>query len=187
MRKQLPLLGAGLALAITACSTVDVSTSRDPQVDLTQYHTFNFKHSAAPAAAGSLERADQALVEEAVARELEARGYALGGAPDLAISVYLRRVEGSYDKRAPSTGEGSVAYNLQKYYGFYYGYERSWAGKDRVDYQEGSLIIDLVDAGKQQLVWQGVAKGVLFQNRTPEQIAERIREAVRNIFQHFPE
>ena len=37
-----------------------------------------------------------------------------------------------------------------------------------------------------ELVWRGVGEARLYENRTPEQRAERMREAVENILDEFP-
>lgn len=55
-----------------------------------------------------------------------------------------------------------------------------------VNYQEGTLIIDLIDAKTGNQVWRGAAAGVL-EHLTPEKADARIEEAVRMIFEKFPE
>lgn len=55
-----------------------------------------------------------------------------------------------------------------------------------VNYQEGTLIIDFIDAKTGNQVWRGAAAGVL-ENVTPEKADARIEEAVRLIFEKFPE
>jgi hypothetical protein len=55
-----------------------------------------------------------------------------------------------------------------------------------VNYQEGTLIIDFIDAKTGNQVWRGAAAGVL-ERLTPDQAAARIGEAVRLIFEKFPE
>ena len=55
-----------------------------------------------------------------------------------------------------------------------------------VNYQEGTLIIDFIDAKTGNQVWRGAAVGVL-ENVTPEKADTRIEEAVRLIFEKFPE
>ena len=55
-----------------------------------------------------------------------------------------------------------------------------------VNYSEGSLILDFIDAHTGEQVWRGAAVGVL-EHMTPEQADARIEEAVRLIFNKFPE
>lgn len=55
-----------------------------------------------------------------------------------------------------------------------------------VNYQEGTLIIDFIDAKTGSQIWRGAAVGAL-ENLTPEKADARIEEAVRLIFEKFPE
>ena len=50
-------------------------------------------------------------------------------------------------------------------------------------YQEGSVIIDIIDSKEKQLVWRGAAEGVLYENDDPESV---ISETVKAILKDFP-
>ena len=54
-----------------------------------------------------------------------------------------------------------------------------------INYREGTLIIDFLDARTGEQVWRGAAVGVL-EHLNPEQADARIEEAVRLIFGKFP-
>ena len=49
---------------------------------------------------------------------------------------------------------------------------------------EGTLYIDLIDARKKELIWQGIGTGVLTRDR--ERKEERINEFVSKILMQFP-
>lgn len=49
---------------------------------------------------------------------------------------------------------------------------------------EGTLFIDLIDASKKELIWQGVGKGVLTLQSEKKQ--ERINEFVKEIINEYP-
>lgn len=55
-----------------------------------------------------------------------------------------------------------------------------------VNYREGTLILDFIDARTGVQVWRGAAVGVL-ENLSPGEADARIDEAVRLIFSKFPE
>ncbi|HRI58777.1 MAG TPA: DUF4136 domain-containing protein [Saprospiraceae bacterium] len=55
-----------------------------------------------------------------------------------------------------------------------------------VNYQEGTLVIDFIDAKTGSQVWRGAAAGAL-DNLSPEKADARIEEAVRLIFEKYPE
>lgn len=50
-------------------------------------------------------------------------------------------------------------------------------------YQQGTLIIDIVDAAQNELVWRGTAVGAV---SSPQQAVEKIDEAVKRILTNFP-
>jgi hypothetical protein len=53
-------------------------------------------------------------------------------------------------------------------------------------YLTGSLLIDIIDAGSNKLVWRGTAAGEVDPGLTSEERDRRTRTIVRNILSHFP-
>jgi hypothetical protein len=53
-------------------------------------------------------------------------------------------------------------------------------------YKEGTLLIDIVDATSQQLVWRGSALTEVDPGMTPEERNKRISNIVHAMFVHFP-
>jgi len=51
------------------------------------------------------------------------------------------------------------------------------------EYREGTLVIDLVDTNKNQLVWHGVAIGIL--EELPSDPDALIRQAVKAVFDQY--
>ena len=114
---------------------------------------------------------------------MESRGYRFDEAnPDLWVNLnaYLQ------DKTQVTTMP-------EVDYDYYYSYRaRGYVAvpywRDRTDvrqYTEGTLNIDVVDARKKQLVWEGVAVGTVGRVK-PEQRGERIDAAVAAIFAAYP-
>jgi|SRR5688572_32340235 len=68
---------------------------------------------------------------------------------------------------------------------FYHG--ARWIEADRNSYssQEGTLIIDLMDATTDELIWRGYAVSVLDEYR-PDIAEETLRKAIVKIFSEFP-
>ena len=54
------------------------------------------------------------------------------------------------------------------------------------NYLTGALIIDIIDAGSERLVWRGTAAGEVDPGLTSQQRDERTKAIVRNILSHFP-
>ena len=54
------------------------------------------------------------------------------------------------------------------------------------EYEQGTLVIDIVDAARNTLVWRGAGEARLRSDPTPDQISQRVREAVAEILGRFP-
>jgi hypothetical protein len=52
--------------------------------------------------------------------------------------------------------------------------------------QEGTLILDVVDPEKDEVIWRGVASRTLEKNPTPEKREENINNAVKKLLDKFP-
>jgi len=64
-----------------------------------------------------------------------------------------------------------------------------WYGDRDVDvyqYEEGTLIVDLIDAKTHQLVWRGTATKTLEDNPSPERMEQNLREVVGKMFASYP-
>lgn len=94
-----------------------------------------------------------------------------------------------------SSRERAVSPNVRVHlsYGVGYPYYPAWYGSrhypyqpyyaDSRSYQEGTLIIDVVDREKEELIWRGWRSGEVRQSRYSE---EQVREQVRRILADFP-
>jgi hypothetical protein len=54
------------------------------------------------------------------------------------------------------------------------------------EYKQGTLLIDLIDAERKQLVWRGTGQTRLRKSSTPEQREQRVREVVNAIMARYP-
>jgi hypothetical protein len=63
-----------------------------------------------------------------------------------------------------------------------------WGGRDISvqQYSEGTLILDVVDPRTKQLIWRGVAQGVVDPGASPEKKERKLSEAVSKILGKFP-
>ncbi len=55
-------------------------------------------------------------------------------------------------------------------------------GTDTYEYEVGTLIIDIVDAKKKELIWRGTGTGIIDPGKTSEQI----NEVVKKLLENFP-
>lgn len=142
---------AGLLALAAGCTTtaLDVRRDQDPSADLRSYKTFAFYEDAKGGAPGYATMIGERL-KQATREHLERQDYIYSERnPDLKVALQLVVREKQEVRSAPGTR------------GFH-GY-RGWVSTDieTVDYKQGTLAIDLVDAKRNALVWHGVAEGRL--------------------------
>ena len=68
-------------------------------------------------------------------------------------------------------------------WGFGYGFWPGWTTTTVHTYHEGTIIIDLIDREKNQLVWRGVTTRVLGKKSHSD---EKIDQAMASVFADFP-
>jgi hypothetical protein len=164
-------------------STPDVRADYDHGTNFSQYKTFNFVSNPATDRAGYSTLTTQ-QIESAVTTQMQMRGYTLSDHPDLLVNFSGKLQAKQEVRSSPSAGP---------YYGGYYGYRRgfygAWPGYANdvytVNYTEGTLNIDLVDAFKKQMVWEGVSIARLSKEHL-ENRQTTINTAVADIFSRYP-
>lgn len=170
----------GTWLVLSACVDVAVSTDYDPGFDFAPYRSFAWLQEKQPLT-GDV-RLDNPLlhqrVREAIERTLIARGYQKSsGRADFGIGYHL------------SLSQRYDVSSLQSHYGYGPGWNRVGYGPaDTVvrEYEEGTLVIDVVDGKADRLVWRGQASGRVRESQTPEQRRQRIDQAVESVLSRFP-
>jgi hypothetical protein len=76
-------------------------------------------------------------------------------------------------------------YPSAMFYHPYYGYGGGYGGGTRV-YNQGSLIVDMVDAKTQQPIWRGVSEKRLNRSLSPQQQRQILASAVLELLAQFP-
>jgi Domain of unknown function (DUF4136) len=176
------------ALAATGCAHLKVETDYDSAFDFTTLHTFAWLDPPVkstpegspvedlidPFARNSL--LDK-RVRRAVERELLARGYrkAEDETPDFELQYHVILKDRTKIRSYPSGRFG--------YYSYPYGYEGGIGGVSSYDYQEGTLILDVIDAHTQQIAWRGWAVGI---NREGYYSDAKVDDVVKRVLERFP-
>lgn len=168
-----------------ACAGVRVSQDYDPsaQARFAKYQSFDwFPGGHEVHGEGQIDDPflDQ-RVRGAVAGYLVGRGYQKveDRTPDFYVNHHL-----SVRQRLSSSG-------INTYYGV--GSVGSWGGvgigvgsSPVRTYDEGTLVIDIIDATSRKLVWRGTGTKALHGNPTPAESTREIQEAVDRILEQFP-
>jgi len=182
MNKILALLAAGLLLS--ACETgPKVRANTAPNANLNAYKTYTFP-SKLGTDRGDVQTPLTGYFKEAVTREMNARGYKFveGGVADLWVNFHVNAKDQTDIRSTPAP-----------YYGGYYGYRGGmyggfgYGGSDveTVHYKVGTANIDVVDANKKELVWEGVAEGKLT-DKVMQDPRGAVNLVVTEIFKQFP-
>lgn len=148
-----------LAVLIAGCASNRAPNTRvdyDKSADFSVYRTFGF-----PKQTGTDRGGYSTLVtsyfKSALTTAMEARGYKLSeDKPDLLVNFFMNTRERTELRPQPSA---SMGYG---YYGYRDGLYGGWPmyEQDRtVNYQIGTINVDIVDAEKKQLIWEGVSEG----------------------------
>ncbi|MDJ0842305.1 MAG: DUF4136 domain-containing protein [Acidobacteriota bacterium] len=116
-------------------------------------------------------------VKQAITAELQTKGFTYSESnPDFHVVFF-----GSTKDKVDVQDWGSP------YYGWgYRGWMYGWGGPDVTvtEYKEGTLVIDVVNAGNDQLVWRGYGTKRL--SKSDKNIDEGIRKAVTAVMKKFP-
>jgi hypothetical protein len=174
---QTAALAIALAMITAACATsMNVSSHVRRGLDIGQYHSYAW--GPADALPTGDPRLDQNpyfrdYLQGAVERQLAARGIraSTSDPPDLLIHYHASidsRIDVSRSEREYESCRGADC--------------SSWVQ----DYEAGTLVLDVVDARTNRLIWRGWAQDSVgaFENR--ERMAAKIAEAVRQMMATFP-
>jgi hypothetical protein len=180
-----------LAAAITTAGVqagLKVNVEFDKVYDFTKVRTFAWH----PDGAGEVKMLElhggnpeeirarwEPTVKDAVEQELAKRGLvpATTGAPDLFVHYYFL------------IGPGSES----QYRGQFIGAVPPWGLPDFAMtttsfklFEQGTLVLDLIDAPKRSIVWRGIAEAEVNRQRTPAERDKRIREAASELLKKYP-
>ncbi|WP_100615034.1 DUF4136 domain-containing protein [Confluentibacter citreus] len=181
--KTVPLLV--VLFVVTSCSSVRVATDYDKNANFGAYKTFAFFKNGIDKA--EINDLDKRRILRAIETELLAKGFTKSENPDLLVSIFTKsnqRVD-VYNNNWGMGGWGWGGFGPWGMGGFYGpGWGWGWNQPNVSTSTEGVLFVDLLDANKKELVWQGMGTGFL--SRNMEQKEERIKEFVSKIMQKYP-
>ncbi|MFI5236604.1 MAG: DUF4136 domain-containing protein [Ignavibacteriales bacterium] len=159
---------------LISCSSITVNQDYDPAFDFSKLKSFGFIPITSEAGIDQLS-ADK--LGNAIKTELIAKGYKLETPADFGIALMFSQ---------------QTKTNVQSY-GYGYGYG-GWGGAgmygtggvDVTQYQQGTLIIDIIDMSQQKLIWRGTGSGIMSDSPSVETRTENVNNAVNQILAQFP-
>ena len=156
---------AGL-LTLSACASYQATYDYDPEYNFSALKTYDWISD--PAVTAQAELVEKHL-RNAVDSKLGEMGYTHATQDaDFLIALHLGRQN--------KTELTPIGYS----YGGWYG------GVNVYQYEEGTLVFDLVDEKNKSLFYRGVVRAEIKHDITFEERQKRIKKAVDKIFQYFP-
>ncbi|WP_026976527.1 DUF4136 domain-containing protein [Flavobacterium tegetincola] len=168
----LPIL---LVFILASCSSVSVYNDFDKNADFTQYKTFAFYKAGVDKV--EISDLDKKRVLKAIEAQMLAKGFTKSENPDILINFFTKSRE-QVDVNSFNSGWG---------YGWGFGWNPYMWGGNRTSVRtstNGTLFIDMIDAKKKEMIWQGEGQGEIFRNQDKKE--ERIQEFVTQILKQYP-
>ncbi len=179
------LLPLAILFIATSCVSVKVASNYDDKTNFSEYKTYAFYKKGIDKV--EISDLDKRRILKAIEKELEAKGLTKSKNPDVLVNIFTK------------SRKKIDVYNNNRYLGWYPWYYNRFAlrgawglGFGPNAYQnvsrstEGTLFIDLIDATKKELAWQGVGTGALRSSKNVVKKEERISEFVTEIMANYP-
>jgi hypothetical protein len=178
-----------LVLLVSACASgPEVRSDYDRGADFAAYRTFAFANPLGTDRAGYTTLLTERL-KTLTRLQMEQRGYIFDPqSPDLLVNFLAQsKLQTEYVPPPPMPWGPN-------YYGYRMGWYDPWGGygwggygfgPSVVQYTEGVLSIDLIDARKKQLVWEGVATSAI-DNVEQAASEQSLAPVVADIFARYP-
>lgn len=194
MKYVFPLALFLFSILLYSCGP-QVVTAQPTEADLSSYKTFAYLPNSS-VAMNKEDMNDEEVnnrIIETVNLQMEKQGYTLDRSnPDLLVlisvktdtetevqsdPVYARYPYGTYGVNTVSPYYSNYSYNNFYSYGNVIGYDT-----DTYQYQEGTLIISLVDRQSRNIVWKGMTSEAIYSGSTTDEVVT----LVDDIFQEYP-
>ena len=163
-----------LAFVAIGCSSVSVATDYDKNANFGTYKTYAFYKTGIDKA--EISDLDKKRIMRSIDETMAAKGFTKSEKPDVLVNIFTKARQ-QVDVNTFNSGWG---------YGWGYGWNPwMYGGNTSVNtYTEGTLFIDLIDASKKELVWQGEGEGILVKDMDRKEA--RIKEFVSKILAQYP-
>ena len=163
-----------LILILFSCNSTKISSDYDRNVNFSEYKTFGFTKTTKNLPTNELVRN---RILNAISQNLKNKGLSEADNPDILVDLGLK----TKDKKKYTTNN----VGLRGYYGRKWrigtGVNKSFT-KEK-EYTEGTLVINLIDAQKDKLLWMGSASGVVNDKAVQE---ENLTNTINKILADFP-
>src|SRR6056300_742320 len=159
-------------LLFISCSSIQVYSDFDSEVDFSVYKTYAFFKPQIDEV--DISDLDKRRILKAIDKELSSKGLSKSETPDLLIGFTIRAKEQIYISNMNSFG-----------WGWGWGFNPWFWGPNNNTVStrtEGTLYINVIDGVNKQLIWQGKGRGGIQENlkNRDERIALFVQEIIKN-------
>lgn len=169
-RKYIFTVLIAAAIGLSSCSPFQVRTDYAETANFNTYKTYKLRIDDL-----KLNDLDQDRVLNEVSKQLQMKGLTVSESPDLIVNV-----KANHKKITDVNSNSYGRFGWGGPFGFGMGVGRTWSS----NYNEGALILDLIDARTQKLVWQGVGSGISVDSPNSKQ--KQIPQIVAEIMANYP-
>ena len=163
-------------LWVLGCSSSPtISIQSSPDLQLSNYKTFGFYSPLSTDHSEYTSLLSQRLKKNTQAA-LEAKGFVYDEKdPQMLINFSTSKVQKTNVDTVPSMSPWGA------------GWYSPWGSYNDVyvnQYEDGTLVVDLIDAKLKQMIWQGTAKAIVSEN--PQTNSKNVDIAITEIFNQLP-
>jgi len=167
---------------LQACSGIQVSQDYEQSYDFSGFKTFTWKPNNDNEYGISDNRLMDKRIRTAIESTLSAKQYTPvdSGEPDFYISYHMT-VE-----QVISSSNVSGGFSLGRSSHGRYGGVGISSGSQIRTYDQGTLLIDITDVAKNELIWRGISTQAVSEHSSPEESTRVINETVEKMLAQFP-
>ncbi len=171
-------------LVMTGCASQPrISSQARVGSDFSSYKTYAWVSPLATDRAG-YSTIITSQFKTAVQAQMAARGYTFdANNPDLLVNFFSNTESRTEAYSSPSMNMGYYGYRGGYAYGM--GFPMYGGGVETRNYKVGTVSIDVVDAKRKELIWEGALEGTL-SSKAMQNPGGAIQSAVGQIFTQFP-
>lgn len=173
MKKYIFLLLAVATLGLTSCTSFNVRSDYAETANFNNYRTYKLRIDDL-----KLNDIDKDRVLNEISKNLKMKGLTVSENPDLIVNVNANHKK---IKTVDSSPYGVSVFGGP--YGWGFGMHRSF-GFRKTTQNQGALIIDLIDARTQKLIWQGIGSGINVD--FPKAKRNEIPKIIEKIMEKYP-
>lgn len=173
--KTFKLVPVFLLLILASCSSVSVYSDYDKNVDFASYKTYAFFKPGIDKV--EISDLDKRRILHAIDTEMQAKGFTKSENPDLLVNIFTK------SREQVSVNQFSAGWG----YGWGWGWNpyMMYGGQTTVSTStEGTLFIDLIDAKRKEMIWQG--EGVATLTKNVDKKDAKVAEIVNKVLAQYP-